>query len=147
MSKIQSILPSFKGIFDKSVTNHFTALRLSFFDAICIASLDKSKAKMFRSVLCCICLAQKPSPQPTSKMFLIDGVSEINCMIFSNTTSYMPYSKIWCRLSKDRLLQLVLGDDFNNKFTYPYLEISKQCPCLQIRLLPCISIDFVQIGH
>lgn len=22
-----------------------------------------------------------------------------------------------------------------------------QCPCLQIRLLPCISIDFVQIGH
>ena len=43
MSKIQSILPSFKGIFDKSVTNHFTALRLSFFDAICIASLDKSK--------------------------------------------------------------------------------------------------------
>ena len=33
------------------------------------------------------------------------------------------------------------------EFTYPYLEISKQCPCLQIRLLPCISIDFVQIGH
>ena len=41
----------------------------------------------------------------------------------------------------------VCGHDFNNKFTYPYLEISKQCPCLQIRLLPCISIDFVQIGH
>ena len=89
MSKIQSILPSFKGIFDKSVTNHFTALRLSFFDAICIASLDKSKAKMFRSVLCCILPCIETLAATTSKMFLIDGVSEINCMIFSNTTSYM----------------------------------------------------------